>query len=142
MKGGGRAGRDDGARAGSSRDLDIGGRIESKAESLGLTATDYGYVYDEVGQLEQVVDHLDSNAVVESYGYDANGNRTSSTVDYGAAVTRTYAYLAYDQLGSLRYAIDATGAFSPWGGPSPAILNEKYPYGVSSPLRITWSAKQ
>ncbi|MBI2424690.1 MAG: PKD domain-containing protein [Candidatus Hydrogenedentes bacterium] len=94
--------------------LDIGGRIESKAESLGLTAADYGYVYDEVGQLEQVVDHLDSNAVVESYGYDANGNRISSTVDYGAAVTRTYAYNADDQLTSINgdeveYAYDLDG---------------------------------
>lgn len=78
--------------------VDIGGRIEGKAETLGLAASHHGYDYDEIGQLTEVVDHLDSDAVVESYDYDANGNRIASTVDYGTPVTRSYAYNADDQL--------------------------------------------
>ncbi len=60
------------------------------------------------------IDHLDSNAVVESYDYDPNGNRTASTVDYGTPVARTYAYNADDQLTAINgdeveYSYDLDG---------------------------------
>ncbi len=68
------------------------------ASTLTYGAEEIEFDYDEIGQLTAVVDHLNSDAVVETYDYDANGNRISSTVDYGTTVTRTYAYNADDQL--------------------------------------------
>ncbi len=62
------------------------GRITRRTEAIGGSSDVYDYTYAVSGQLTSV----SKNAVpVESYGYDANGNRTTATVD-GVSVTGVY----------------------------------------------------
>jgi len=91
------------------------GRIASKTETTGGETHTYVYRYDLRGRLYEV--ELDG-AVVESYGYDANGNRLGGTYDdqdrllaYGS---KTYAYTANGDLSSCsdgtQYTYDLQGA--------------------------------
>jgi RHS repeat-associated protein len=62
------------------------GRIQQKVETVLGVSVVYDYTYDTVGRLTNV--HRDS-VLVESYGYDANGNRTSYT-DLSGTIAGTY----------------------------------------------------
>jgi len=54
------------------------GRITQKVETVSGVADTYDYDYDPRGQLLEV---QKNSAVIESYSYDDNGNRTSATVN-------------------------------------------------------------
>ena len=70
------------------------GRIVGNTETIGGVTSVYVYSYDAAGQLTLVTKN---GAVVESYGYDANGNRTTATV---AGVGVVSAFDAQDRLTS------------------------------------------
>ncbi len=75
------------------------GRLTEKRETVdGISAT-YAYKYDAVGQLIEV---RKDGLVVESYSYDANGNRLGGTVDGQDRMlsdgTATYTYTANGEL--------------------------------------------
>ena len=112
---------------GTSYTRDDAGRITGVTETAGGTTTAYAYRYDGAGRLVEV---KRGGAVVESYEYDANGNRlravtplgvADATVDaqdrlltYGGA---SFAYAAGGELRSrvvgsdtTRYAYDALGS--------------------------------
>jgi YD repeat-containing protein len=61
------------------------GRIEDRRETIGGVATDYHYEYDAAGRLEQV---FMNSTLQTTYGYHANGARTSKTS--GSATSGTY----------------------------------------------------
>lgn len=63
------------------------GRITRKTETLEGVTTVTDYTYDLAGRLESVT--VDG-ALFETYGYDANGNRTSVTPGQGEPVLATY----------------------------------------------------
>ncbi len=71
-------------RHGYSRDAL--GRVAQKVEEFGGVSDTFAYTYDLAGQLTAV---SKNGLVTESYGYDSNGNRTSSTVA-GVTVSATY----------------------------------------------------
>lgn len=79
------------------------GRIIQKKETVGVVAHTYDYGYDTAGRLIEV---KKNGAVVSSYAYDANGNRTSRTTPGG---TETGTYDDQDRL--LSYA-GATYAYT------------------------------
>ena len=56
------------------------GRISSKSETIDGQSSDYGYEYDTAGRLIRV---LLNGSQVSLYGYDSNGNRTSTTNTLG-----------------------------------------------------------
>lgn len=62
------------------------GRVAGKVETIAGVTHTYAYTYDDKGQLTEVERDSDT---VESYTYDANGNRTAATVD-GNDVSATY----------------------------------------------------
>ncbi len=62
------------------------GRITKKTETRGGVSRVYAYGYDLAGRLETVTE---DGALVESYAYDPNGNRTS-TMNSAGVVTATY----------------------------------------------------
>jgi len=64
-------------------DRDGGGRIVSKVETIGGVASTWEYHYDTAGRLDEV---KKDGAVVETYGYDANSNRTSWSDFWGSGV--------------------------------------------------------
>lgn len=66
----------------ASYSRDLLGRITDKVETVGGSTKTYHYGYSLEGRLESVTLN---GAVVESYGYDGNGNRTS-----GNGVTASY----------------------------------------------------
>jgi YD repeat-containing protein len=61
------------------------GRIEDRRETIGGVATDYHYEYDAAGRLEQV---FMNSTLQTTYGYHANGARTSKTS--GSVTSGTY----------------------------------------------------
>ncbi|MCC6807784.1 MAG: hypothetical protein IT381_10190 [Deltaproteobacteria bacterium] len=96
------------------------GRIETRTIDDGTTPVIFAYHYDMAGRLDEV---KKDGVVVETYGYDDNGNRAGGTYDNQdrllAMGTTSYAYTAagelrtkttpggtttysYDQLGNLR----------------------------------------
>lgn len=82
------------------------GRITEKTETRSGVSRVFGYSYDAAGRLTQVTEDGD---VVESYGYDANGNRTSSL---NAAGTFAGAFDDQDRLltyGSLSFTWTLNG---------------------------------
>ena len=82
------------------------GRIIQRTETIAGTADNYVYTYDPGGQLNTVT----RNAVtIESYAYDSNGNRTSSTL---GGTTATANYDDQDrviQAGAATYAYNGAG---------------------------------
>jgi len=79
------------------------GRIASKTETIGGNTSTYAYGYDEAGRLAEV---RQNGNLVESYTYDANGNRLTGT---GGA---TGTYDAQDRLlsyGNNTYVYSANG---------------------------------
>ena len=88
---------------------DAVGRIAQKSETIGGVTDNYAYAYDAAGQLVEV---RKNGTAVESYGYDANGNRTGATV---AGTTITATYDAQDRLlayGPSTFTHTAVGAVS------------------------------
>jgi YD repeat-containing protein len=53
---------------------DAGGRITQDVEDPNGTTTTWGYTYDSRGRLSTV---SEIGSVIDTYGYDANGNRIS-----------------------------------------------------------------
>ena len=62
------------------------GRLVQKTETIAGSTDTYAYSYDAVGQLTSV---SKNGTVVETYGYDGNGDRTSASTGSGN-VTATY----------------------------------------------------
>ena len=65
---------------------DNAGAITQKKETINNATVTYDYTYDEMGRLTKV---NKDNQEVESYTYDANGNRASATVN-GTSITASY----------------------------------------------------
>lgn len=87
-------------------DHDAAGLLVERTETVDGTTRTETFDYDPDGRLTTVTRN---GSTVEQYAYDANGNRTSKTVD-GAAETATY--LAGDRLdarGGTSYTHDADG---------------------------------
>ncbi len=88
---------------------DDSGRITQKIEVIGVETVTWNYVYDDLGRLEEVkVD----NIVVESYQYDANGNRTLETNTARGITAKVYDYSNEDHIitaGSDLYVLDVDG---------------------------------
>lgn len=100
-----------------TRDAD--GRITQDVEDLNGTTTTWGYTYDSRGRLSTV---SENGSVLDTYGYDANGNRISvngqTVANYNADDQLTsyngvpYTYAADGSLasaGSTTYQYDALG---------------------------------
>ncbi|MHB1571984.1 MAG: RHS repeat-associated core domain-containing protein, partial [Solirubrobacteraceae bacterium] len=100
-----------------TRDAD--GRITQDVENLNGTTTTWGYSYDARGRLSTV---SENGSVIDTYGYDANGNRISvngqTVATYNADDQLTsyngvpYTYAADGSLasaGSTTYQYDALG---------------------------------
>lgn len=85
---------------------DAAGRITGRTETIGGVTDVYAYTYDRAGRLTNV----DKNsAPVETYAYDANGNRVSATV---GGASRTATTDAQDRLsadGAASFTYGATG---------------------------------
>jgi RHS repeat-associated protein len=62
------------------------GRISQKTETVAGLTSRFDYSYDLSGQIATIIKN---GAVVESYDYDGNGNRTTATVG-GTGITATY----------------------------------------------------
>jgi RHS repeat-associated protein len=83
------------------------GRIAQKTETVDGIASTYAYSYDLAGQLIGVTKNA---AVIESYVYDSNGNRTSAATNGGAAAAATYDNQdRLIQYGSVTVTYDAAG---------------------------------
>jgi RHS repeat-associated protein len=105
------------------------GRVSQKVETIGGQTTTYGYSYDAVGRLQDV---LQDGVNVAHYDYDANGNRLSRVTATG---TETGSYDGQDRLttyGAAAYTYTATGelATKTVGG-----LTTTYTYDVLGNLR-------
>ena len=77
-----------------------------KQETINNQTSTYNYTYDDNGKLTQV---KKDNIIVESYTYDNNGNRLSSTVN---GITTTASYTLDDQIevyGDNTYTYDNDG---------------------------------
>ena len=87
---------------------DNAGRITQKAETVDGVSATFVYTYDSMGRLLTV---SKDSSVVESYGYDLNGTRTSETNTL-RGITRTLDYSDEDHLlsaGSATYQYDLDG---------------------------------
>lgn len=83
------------------------GRITTLVETIGGTAATYEYAYDTSERLSSV---KKDGLTVESYTYDLNGNRLTTTNSFGTNVTATYD--AQDRLltfGGATYTYNANG---------------------------------
>jgi len=78
------------------------GRITEKTETIAGSSTSYGYEYDGAGRLVQV---RIGGVAVNTYGYDANGNRTHAN-DTSATYDAQDRLLTY---GSVSYSHGANG---------------------------------
>lgn len=96
---------------------DAGGRIAQLVETTGASSTTISYAYDGAGRLVTVTR---DGLAVESYGYDANGNRQSGSYDNQdrliAGANATYRYTKNGELdsktdasGTTAYTYDAFG---------------------------------
>jgi RHS repeat-associated protein len=110
---------------------DGGGRIGQQAATLqGVTTTDV-YSYDLAGRLQAVTRN---GSPYQSYGYDANGNRTSLTTTAG---TIAATYDAQDRLvtwGTRSYTYTAHGDLASWTDTSTSQTTS-YSYDVQGNLR-------
>jgi RHS repeat-associated protein len=85
---------------------DAVGRVTAKNETIGGVTDNYAYTYDLAGQLTTV---RRNGTTVESYVYDANGDRTAATVA-GQAISATYdAQDRVVQYGTAAYTYNAAG---------------------------------
>ncbi len=100
---------------------DAVGRITKKVESVGGTSHTYDYTYDADDQLTDV---SRDNGPFEHYAYDADGNRTSRTVD---GVTRAATYSAAGKLTGL-------------GGSAVSVNDDGFETARGSDT-FTWSAR-
>ncbi|MCP4263332.1 MAG: hypothetical protein GY774_38375, partial [Planctomycetes bacterium] len=88
---------------------DDSGRITQRIEVMGAETITWDYVYDDLGRLEEV---KKNTIVVESYEYDANGNRTLETNTMRGIVNKVYDYTNEDHIisaGSDLYVFDDDG---------------------------------
>ncbi len=88
------------------------GRITHKTETAAGITSSYRYTYDPLGRLETVTK---DSALVESYGYDKNGTRTSEINALRGITGRSLSYSDEDQLltaESVTYAYDLDGFLS------------------------------
>ena len=102
-------------------DRDALGRTTTRTETVdGATAT-YEYAFDAVGRLTTVEKN---NVVVESYTYDANGNRLTATAP---GLSGSATYNGRDQLltgpGGAAYTYDADGQLTTRTGPGAATYS-------------------
>ncbi|NJN46519.1 MAG: hypothetical protein HC808_08615 [Candidatus Competibacteraceae bacterium] len=87
------------------------GRIETKTETIGTTTQVWCYAYDVVGQLIEVER---DGMLVETYSYDAVGNRVAMTNALTGSNLPTGSF-AYDddhkllQVGNTAYTCDPDG---------------------------------
>ena len=108
------------------------GKIKRRSENVGggiMDGTDYDYGYDDRGRLIEV--KADGQAV-ESYAYDANGNRESAT---GNGVTASASYTLDDQLvvyGQNTYLYDDDGYLAEKTTPDGTTT---YTYGTLGELK-------
>ena len=80
---------------GFSLTRDLAGRIIGKTETWAGEGAGYEYAYDSNGRLLEV---RKNGLVVETYAYDANGNRTLETNSFKGVANRAYAYSNEDHL--------------------------------------------
>jgi YD repeat-containing protein len=86
---------------------DLAGKLEEVSDSTG----DYSFGYDGMGRLKNTTTHyafLNGATYTQSYGYDANSNRTSFSSSDGS--TTTYGYDSSNRLTNL--ADSAAGPFT------------------------------
>ena len=96
------------ARFGETLAYDAGDKVSRRDETFGTTTTRLDFSYDAAGRLTGV---QRGGSASESYGYDANGNRTSRSRP-GLAGTETATYDAQGRLasrGGITYSFDAAG---------------------------------
>jgi YD repeat-containing protein len=108
---------------------DGGGRISQQAERFGGTPTTDVYGYDLAGRLQTVTRN---GTLVVTYGYDANGNRTSTTSAGGTIAANYDAQDRIQTLGTRTYTHTAHGDVASWteGGQTTALT-----YDVQGNLR-------
>jgi RHS repeat-associated protein len=88
---------------------DNAGRIATKTGTVGGQTHNYAYAYDAMGRLLTVTR---DGAVVEQYGYDLSGTRTSETNTLRGITGRTFSYSDEDHLltaGNTTYQYDPDG---------------------------------
>jgi len=88
---------------------DLTGKITQKVENIEGTAITWDYSYDGVGRL---IEAKKDGVVVESYAYDANGNKISETNALRGIVNRSHTYSDEDHLltaGADTYQFDVDG---------------------------------
>ncbi len=88
------------------------GRIIHKTETVAGITGSYTYTYDPLGRLETVTK---DSVLVESYGYDPNGTRTSEINTLRGITGRSLSYSDEDHLltaGAVTYAYDLDGFLS------------------------------
>ena len=88
---------------------DTAGRITQKIDVMPVGGVVWDYAYDTLGRLKEV---KQSGSIVESYEYDANGNRTFESNAYRGTSNRAYAYSLEDHVltaGQDTYQFDADG---------------------------------
>ncbi len=88
---------------------DNAGRITERIEVVGAETITWDYVYDDLGWLTEV---KKNSVVVESYEYDANGNRTLETNTARGITNKVYDYTNEDHIisaGSDLYVFDDDG---------------------------------
>lgn len=100
---------------------DKAGRIDTRTETIGGTASHYAYTYDLAGRLTDV---SKDSTTIEHYAYDANGNRTSAAE---SGVTTTSQYDAQDRL---TQSGNATYRYTPGG-----VLSSKTEGGKQTSYR-------
>ena len=100
---------------------DSRGRITRRVETIGAGTRTLDYGYDDNGELTQV---KDGATVLEAYGYDRNGNRTTPAATYDAGDRLV-------QRGGTSYTFDADGFLAARGAdtftysPSGALLSAR-----------------
>ena len=85
------------------------GRIVQRVEQIQGETITWDYAYDELGRLIEV---KRNGNIVESYAYDANGNRISETNTFKSVTDMAYTYSIEDHLltaGSDTYQFDPDG---------------------------------
>jgi len=88
---------------------DNAGRIMRKIENISGAAVTWDYQYDQLGRLVEV---KQNNSVVESYAYDADGNRTSEDNVLRGISGKVYTYSTEDHIitgGTDTYHFDKDG---------------------------------